>query len=586
MNRWFWSLLVLGLFLGAAQQVRSDYIYWSDYSNPGAIHRANLDGTGVMTLVTGMNLPVGPTLDLTNNQMYWGNFGGTDIRSSNLDGTGQTILVGGLTGACSPALDLVNGKMYWADGPLSGPGNIRMANLDGTGQVTLISGLNSSPRTPALDLAGGMMYWGDRNGGTIERANLDGTGRTTLIKGLSGPQFVALDLANGKMYWPNADAGTIMRANLDGSDQEILVRNLQLPVGFTLDLAHGLMYWTEESSGQIKRANMDGSDVQTLLKGLNGPIFVSLDLSAPVAQLQISVPSTATAGAPFDVTVTAVDSNGNVAPGYTGTVTFSSTDPYPAALPATYTFTASDQGAHTFSGGVTLFTAGTQTLTVQDTANSALTGSATVTVGAGTSAQLVVSAPASATAGTPINVTVTVQDSEGNVVTGYTGTVVVTSLELNPQPTDHTFTASDNGSYVFSTTLFSAGVQTVEARDAANDALVGTATVTVQAAPASQLLLTAPATVSAGMPFDVILTALDPYGNTDTNYQGTLAFSTSDAGPGVMVPAPYTFTIGNGGDNGLHDFAAQVTLLTAGTQTLTVTDMVSGITVSATVTVQ
>ena len=305
-----------------------------------------------------------------------------------------------------------------------------------------------------------------------------------------------------------------------------------------------------------------------------------------MSQLQIGAPSNATAGSPFDVTVTAVDGNGNVVPGYTGTVTFSSTDAYPALLPATYTFAASDQGAHTFSGGVTLFTAGAQTLTVQDTATSALTGSATVTVGAGASARLVVSAPASAIAGSPFQVTVTVQDSEGNVVTGYTGTVLVTSLEPNPQPTDHAFTASDSGSYVFSATLFSAGVQTVEARDATNGALAGTATVTVQAAPTNQLLLTAPATVSAGMPFDAILTALDPYANTDTNYQGTIAFSTSDANPGVVLPALYTFTTGNGGDNGLHDFPAQVTLITLGNQTLTATDTVSGITVSATVTVQ
>jgi hypothetical protein len=119
-----------------------------------------------------------------------------------------------------------------------------------------------------------------------------------------------------------------------------------------------------------------------------------------------------------------------------------------------------------------------------------------------------------------------------------------------------------------------------------NRLLVGTATVTVQAASASQLLLTAPATVSVGMPFDVIVTALDPYGNTATNYQGTLAFSTSDTNPGVVLPAPYTFTAGNAADNGLHDFAAQVTLLTPGPQTLTATDPVSGITVSATVTVQ
>jgi hypothetical protein len=483
-----------------------------------------------------------------------------------------------------PALDLVNGWIYWND---YGGGDIRRANLDGTGQTILVKGLNG-PKGVALDLAGGQMYWAENGSGEIRRANLDGTGQTILVRGLASPGVVALDLAGGKMYWCDQGSGNIRRANLDGSGLEFLVRNLSGPSGIALDIAGGKMYWTDADGRDIRRANLDGTGQEILITGLIRPSLLSLDLSTPVpppSSFLITAAPTAVAGTPFDVTVTALDASGNLDSSYQGTVTFTSSDVYPGLLPADYTFTPSDQGTHTFSGGVTLFTAGAQTLTVQDTATSSIMGSATVTVGAGASARLVVSAPASAIAGSPFNVTVTVQDSEGNVVTGYTGTVIVTSLELNPQPTDHTFTASDNGSYVFSATLFSAGVQTVEARDAANGALAGTATVAVQAAPASQFLITAPATVSSGMPFDVIITALDPYGNTATNYQGTIAFSTSDANPGMVLPAPYTFTTGNGGDNGLHDFAAQVTLITLGNQTLTATDTVSGSTSTATVTV-
>jgi hypothetical protein len=38
-------------------------------------------------------------------------------------------------------------------------------------------------------------------------------------------------------------------------------------------------------------------------------------------------------------------------------------------LPEAYTFTADDQGTHTFSGAFTLITPGDQTLTVADLAN-------------------------------------------------------------------------------------------------------------------------------------------------------------------------------------------------------------------------
>jgi hypothetical protein len=68
--------------------------------------------------------------------------------------------------------------------------------------------------------------------------------------------------------------------------------------------------------------------------------------------------------------VQAVDAFGQVAFGYTGTVTFSVTDPDPAVvLPADYTFSADDQGTHTFTGGFTLVTPGAWTLTVADLAN-------------------------------------------------------------------------------------------------------------------------------------------------------------------------------------------------------------------------
>jgi hypothetical protein len=88
---------------------------------------------------------------------------------------------------------------------------------------------------------------------------------------------------------------------------------------------------------------------------------------ASASAFVLTAPAAVTAGVPFAVSVKAVDSFGQVAYGYTGTVTFSTTDPDPGVvLPAAYTFTAADQGAHTFSGGFTLVTLGDQTLTVTD----------------------------------------------------------------------------------------------------------------------------------------------------------------------------------------------------------------------------
>jgi hypothetical protein len=97
----------------------------------------------------------------------------------------------------------------------------------------------------------------------------------------------------------------------------------------------------------------------------------------------LTAPATATAGTPFDVTVTAVDAFGQTAVGYLGTVTLTTSDMDPGVvLPPDYTFQASDAGMVTFPGGVTLITLGDQTLTATDTV-SGITGTATVTVTSG-----------------------------------------------------------------------------------------------------------------------------------------------------------------------------------------------------------
>ena len=78
------------------------------------------------------------------------------------------------------------------------------------------------------------------------------------------------------------------------------------------------------------------------------------------------------------------------------------------------------------------------------------------------------------------------------------------------------------------------------------------------------------------------ITALDPYGNTAVNYQGTVTFSTSDTDPSIVLPADYTFTAA---DAGVHTFTGEVNLITPGDQTVTATDTAGGITRTATVTV-
>ena len=86
----------------------------------------------------------------------------------------------------------------------------------------------------------------------------------------------------------------------------------------------------------------------------------------PADYLAVVVPDDAPVGTPFTATVTAYDQFDNVATTYTGTVQITSSDTAEGVILPEYTFTAADQGSHTFTDGVTLVTPGTQTVGATD----------------------------------------------------------------------------------------------------------------------------------------------------------------------------------------------------------------------------
>jgi hypothetical protein len=281
-----------------------------------------------------------------------------------------------------------------------------------------------------------------------------------------------------------------------------------------------------------------------------------------------------TAGTPLTVTVRALDPYNNPVPGYRGTVHFSSSD-LMAMLPADYTFTAADAGTHTFANGATLFTASypydpPQTVTAADTATPSVGGSAAVVVNpaAATSFDIQATDCACTTAGQPFGFIVTALDPYGNIDVNYRGTVTFRTSDPNPNaglPADYTFTDADGGQASFAAVLYTAGDQTLTATDTADASITGTTTVTVTPAAATSFFIDAPPQVPQGTPFTITVSALDPYGNVDTNYQGTVTFASSD--PLAGLPPDYTF---QPSDGGVATFG--VVLNTPGDQTIALAD--------------
>ena len=214
--------------------------------------------------------------------------------------------------------------------------------------------------------------------------------------------------------------------------------------------------------------------VNAAITATQSGISVSSSVAAVASFSVTGFPAT-TAGTAKTFTVTARDAQGVVITGYTGTVTFSSND-VKAGLPASYTFTAVDAGAHAFTA--TLKTAGAQSITVKDATVATAIGSQTgIVITAGVASQFVISAQASVTQGAGFKFTMTVYDAYGNVATGYTGKVHVSSTDAKSGSSDYSFSSKDAGVHTFGTL----GSQTLTVTDTTNSAITSKATVNVVA---------------------------------------------------------------------------------------------------------
>ncbi len=545
-------------------------------------------------LPTGMNVPVGNS---TYTLMAWikpNAAGNEGIIGYGNYGTHEQVNAFRLVDNGTGHLNLLN---YWWDVdleadtnvPAAGAWHLAVAEFDGTTRKILLDGQVIAMDTPT-----------GHNVPNAANFRIGSTNNGEFFNGLIDEAQVysrALTLAEVQAIYNAGTAGEVKG-----------VRAADVPVtatgGFTFNAVAGIASMTQtvatfmDPAGAELQADYtatinwgDNSTSAGVLSGPNGSgvftvqgthtyaqtgtysitVTVHHDtavdaMATSTAQVAAAVlhfavngfPSPVTAGTAGNVTVTVLDQLGETAANYRGTVHFTSTDPQ-AQLPADYTFTAADLGVHTFSA--TLTTAGPQSLTAADTADAGITGtqSGIIVTAAALSQLLVDGFPSPVAAGSLGGFFVTAADPYGNTVAGYRGTVSFSSSDGRAGlPPSYTFTAADNGRVHFNAVLFQAGTQSLTATD--DGGLTGTqAGIVVTAAAADHFALTAPAATVAGEPFTITLTALDPYGNVDTNFQGTVSFASSD--PQALLPPDYTFTAA---DNGTHSFS--VTLYTAGAQ--------------------
>ncbi len=324
---------------------------------------------------------------------------------------------------------------------------------------------------------------------------------------------------------------------------------------------------------------------------------------APMAWLEVTGSGTMTAGGGNLLTVTARDNEGNVAVNYSGTKTLVFSGPGTAPggqsptiggvpvgnnIPVNFTNGVSAVGA----APLIAYRAQPTTVDVSDGTINSYGNTAydlDLVVSPATASRLEVTGTATMTAGTTNQLTITAKDTYGNIDTNYSGTKALTFSGPGTAPGGQMPTVNLVSIGVATPVNFSAGVSVAGAAALAayraESATVNVAeggisstgyglSLTVNPGTASQLDLTpdgGPA--GSGIPFTVTVTAQDDYRNVATGYTETVAFLSSDSGIGVVLPGSHTFIPS---ESGTYSFINGVTLITAGSQNVSVTDTVNG----------
>jgi hypothetical protein len=281
----------------------------------------------------------------------------------------------------------------------------------------------------------------------------------------------------GPASLPHATAGvdytrTLTASGGAGGPYTFAVTAGALPRGLILS-AGGVLSGTSTTA-----ATSAFTVTATDISGRSGSqaITLTVDPAIAVAFAVGGFPSPVTAGVPGAFSVTARDRFNNVATGYSGTVSFRSSD-LRASLPANASLSG---GRGSFSA--TFKTAGSQSLTVQDTLNPSLTGSRTsIVVNAASVRRFTLTGPATVTNGTAFSVRVAAVDAFGNVATNYPGTVrIVSSDGTATLPGMYSLTASDKGVHTFTGLILrKKGTQSIVVTDNINGRIVGAISITV-----------------------------------------------------------------------------------------------------------
>ncbi|MFN0157174.1 MAG: T9SS type A sorting domain-containing protein [Bacteroidota bacterium] len=281
---------------------------------------------------------------------------------------------------------------------------------------------------------------------------------------------------------------------------------------------------------------------------------------------------TQTAGVPFSIKVTAQDVGNNTVTGFTGTVEIASTGTLSSGSGTTLSFVGGILTSHS----ITITNTGSFTISATNSSGPETGTSNSFTVNSAALDNFLVEAAGGGAittqvAGTPFNIKVTARDVFNNTVTGFTGTVDITSSGTLSAGggTAAALTAGVLSSH--GVTISNTGSFSVTATNSSGPETGSSNSFTVNAGALANFLVEANGggvipTQSAGTPFAIQVTARDALGNTVIAFGGTVDITSSgtlSAGGGTTIAftagvlAGHSVTISN---TGSFDITATNTL--------------------------
>ncbi|MDE1155393.1 MAG: Ig-like domain repeat protein [Acidobacteriaceae bacterium] len=561
------------------------YLYVAD-SALNTILRIGPDGTSTVLTLTGLSTPLSSPEGLTTDDtyLYIADAGNNRVVRAGLYSGAATSVALPVTAPRDVSVDAAG------DLSVTDVGNARVVLLPASGSAVALSWTGTALQRPLglAMLAGGDLAVADEGAGLVQVARSAGA-----LTFPTATRLGALDAADGSLTASLLNSGN-------------LALTMTLPASGT-NPALSSSAFAASASGSCPLESATSTTAATIavgslcsyavsftptMAGINSGTLVLTAAAAstgstatvlkPTVTLQgtgiaaatkltlVATPSVTSPGSPVQLTVSATDAAGDVQTDYTGTVTLSTTDSTATLNPASYTFTASDKGTHTFASGVTFHTNGLYTVSGTDGTLSGVSNQVRVTSVTGFS---ITATPSQTGVGSPVSFTVTAVDN-GVVVPSYTGTVTFATNDATAKflsGTTYTFTAADLGTHTFAAASGVSFNQTGSFQITGTDGTFTGTSNTVQVYNANGFTLVAsPDTVELGGAAGLTVSATYN-GVVVPGYTGTATFSATDPAAKFLGGNSYTFAAT---DAGTHTFSVSqgVQFNTLGTYTVAATD--------------